>query len=356
MSTLTQRQGLLPDLLTQARRELGVPGRLRLGTNWSAHQRPGGSPFRAIQVHWSATPSASPGNPMPTAGVVRNGWGGLPGPLYNLLNGQNGDTLLVSVGRCNHSGVGSSAALNVAAANHRRLPWGHRPPRGDITVNPHAWSVSADHSGTGQMPPAQRLAMVACLVAICRLEGWSENRIYHHASSTSRKVDVRGWPDLVVLTGNALRSSSPTPAPTPTPEPEPKNIAALEEYAMKHGQSDSKDFDGVRVIEDWQHFCNRFLFETSSMVKTHAGTRHIEAMDNLGGGTWNKDGIKGSNLRADGVFGNQTQSASWQVIVRTGHINGFSVPGRASSYYQNQITPTVQAAAWAALNKYRNEQ
>jgi len=204
MSTMAERRALLPSLIAEA----GIAGRLRLGTNWQFHGRPGSSGFRCIQVHWTATASASIRNTMPTAGVVRNGHGNLPGPLYNVLVGQNGDVLIVSIGRCNHSGRGNSAALNAAATNNRRLPWGHRPGGDNLTINPHAWAVSADHSGSGPMPAPQLQSMIAVCVAICRLESWSANRIYHHASSTRRKVDVRGWPDFVPLVSDKLRGSS----------------------------------------------------------------------------------------------------------------------------------------------------
>lgn len=165
-------------------------------------------------------------------------------------------------------------------------------------------------------------------------------RVCTHNEWTPRKTDPQG------LSGATWRDRL-----TRTPAPEPHR--RREEHAMRQGDTDD-DF-GARVVTDWQHFCNRFLYETHPLVVTHPDLRHVEAMAELGGTTWESEGVRGSNLEVDGVFGPATRGASWQVIVRTGHILGHSVPGRADHYGQDDITATVQSLAATALERYRRD-
>jgi len=304
MSTLSQRRANLPQFLRQE----GL--RLVLAPNWK-NGRPGRTLRpRAIQVHWTATPSASPSNPRPTSNVVRNGWGSLPGPLYHILVGQDGVVELISVNAANHSGRGNSAALSAASASGRRLAWNHRPGADNASPNDLTYAVSADHSGSGQMPAAQRDAMVRVLAALIRFErscggSWGANRIYHHASSTRRKIDVRGWPDLVPLVETRLRQSP---------------SASTDFTSIELGDRVLREGDRGEDVSELQRLLNTIREQE---------TNHRP---------------EGTLLTVDGIFGTYTR---WEVI-RWGE--------RAGLTFSDTTDPRVGAATVRALRSLVQEE
>jgi len=350
MSTLLQRRNDLPRLLR------AEPVDLTLVSAWQTNTRPWTFSPACIMVHWTATASASPRNPQPTLNVVRNGWGSLPGPLYHVLVGQTGRVFLVHIQGGNHGGRGNSAAQQAAIANGRRLVWGHRPGGDNIGTSARSWGVAADHSGSGPMPAAQQQAMVRVCAAICRLEGWSANRVYHHASSTRRKVDVRGWPDLVPLVSSQLRSrtsgGSSQPAPAPAPPPPPPE----EPEDMHYGQTDAKDFDNRPVILSLQRTLNRFHVDTADMprLEQYRGKTGIEVLRDLDGGEYSAHGVQQRHLQEDGAYGDATRRAVWSAIHRSGWILGFSVRPSTGTRH-DVVTQDLIAYVAQAHMRYRDK-
>lgn len=259
--------------------------------------------------------------------VLRNGHGSISGnAICNAAIMRSAELWVIAAGVAWHAGRGSWKGHG---GNSRWLGTEYQRSRGR--------PLSADQLDVGRIWDW----------ALMQAFGWPPGMVPDHFDYAGARKQDRQLRDGVRIDSAAWRRSLTEPGGELDPEPDRRR----EEHVMRQGDTDD-DF-GARVITDWQHFCNRFLYETHPLVVTHPDLRHVEAMDDLGGQVWQSEGVRGSNLNVDGEFGAKTRGASWQVIVRTGHILGHSVPGRGEHYGQDVITATVQALAATALDKYR---
>lgn len=288
----------------------GVPVDWEAG--WRTRGRTAFAP-RGFTVHHDASPRGSNARR-----IIRDGHGSLPGPLAHLYLQRDGTLVVIAAGCANHAGRG-----------------GWRGLRGNSTV----WGLEIANDGSGEPYTSGQLHVVRLLVAaFVEVDGIDPQLVHaHHEWAPRRKIDPAVDPDA----GSGSWRMSPWRDLTAShPDPEPDRP---EEYAMKRGDTDS-DL-GYPVVSHWQHLCNRFLYETTWMVETHG----VKVIDDLGGKSYRRDGIAGSNLSVDGEFGAKTQRATWAVRQRAGLILGYSLPGQ-----HDVVTPTTQGMAASALAVYRH--
>lgn len=123
---------------------------------------------RSVMVHHTAGPSAGD---MPSLPVLIDGRPDLAGPLC-------------------HLGLARSGTVHVVAAG---LAW-HAGAVTDPTVLGNDWSIGieCEATGTAPWPPAQRAALVALCVALCRRWGLDASRVVGHKEAAippGRKID-----------------------------------------------------------------------------------------------------------------------------------------------------------------------
>lgn len=218
--------------------------RVRVVGDPAAHVRPGAFTPQGITVHHTGDKGRG------DSGLALLTWGrdlGLPsqllGPLCNASPREDGELALISLGRANHAGMGSSKVLD--RVRHDLAPLGDARDLDlvdDIVGNGWFYGLEVDNDG-GRQPysQAQYDTTVRACAALCRHHGWTANRVIGHKEWTRRKVD---WslpmPPLRANVADRLRrarlvdgvwtitSLPPKPAARPAPLPQPAPVPALE--------------------------------------------------------------------------------------------------------------------------------
>lgn len=151
------------------------------------------SPIGVVFHHTASRPPAA----APSLNVVRFGNAGTArGPLCNVLVGRDLIVRVITDGRANDSGMGSSLVLE-------RVRLGF-PPLGDardvarlsnVNGNPFFYDIEIENDGTGE-PWADELVDTSCRVAaaILRVKGYTSDRAILHREWTARKIDPN-WDD-----------------------------------------------------------------------------------------------------------------------------------------------------------------
>jgi hypothetical protein len=129
-----------------------------------------------------------------------------PGPLCNVGIDRDGTRHVITDGRANDSGMGSSVVLS-DVRNGRPVTEDART-RGlvdDIDGNPYFYDLEVVNDGVGQpYPPVQLESLAATAAAICRAHDWDEHRVIHHRQWTRRKVDMSWRGDLTGMVARWL--------------------------------------------------------------------------------------------------------------------------------------------------------
>ena len=124
--------------------------------------------------------------------ICRFGRSDLPGPLCNVLIDRHGTCWVVTDGKANDSGSGSTVVLNRVKKD--RAPLGDAAKvglRDDISGNPWFYDIEVENLGNGQKYTRPQLkALVKVAAAFCWQGGWSHNRVIHHREWTGRKIDM----------------------------------------------------------------------------------------------------------------------------------------------------------------------
>jgi hypothetical protein len=179
---------------------------------WRTRERAGSfNPVGVLNHHTASR--ARPGDPVPSLAVVRDGRAGLAGPLCNLLVGRDAVVRVISDGRANDSGRGSSKVL--ARVRRGEPPLGDAAALGlsdDTDGNPWFVDVEVENDGVGEPYPDDVLRTLFCLdAALCRAYGWSADRCLMHREWTRRKVDMSWRGALRPAVAAVLHSGPPAP-------------------------------------------------------------------------------------------------------------------------------------------------
>lgn len=142
-------------------------------------------------------------------GVVKHGRAGLPGPLCNVYIRRDGTIHVVTDGKANDSGMGSSTVLAEVKAGEAV----HRDARTRgltaSSVNGNRWfyDIELDNRGTGEdYPDVQIAAGVKVAAVLLDSLGRDVGSLIYHRHWTARKIDPAHVPDLIALTDNILEN------------------------------------------------------------------------------------------------------------------------------------------------------
>jgi hypothetical protein len=233
------------------------------GRDWATWVRPGSFAPEGIVVHHTGDKGRGDsglsilifgrGQPNP-----------LNGPLCNGSPRENGRMALISGGRANHAGMGSSEVLD--RIRHDLAPLGNAADLGlvdDTLGNGLLYGLEVDNDGAGQpYPPEQLDTTIRACTALCRHHGWTANRVIGHKEWTRRKVD---WslpmPPLRAAVAHRLAHTNlvrglwvftdapvhPAVKPQPVPAPVPAPVQEDDMQALMKTASDPAVFitDGV---------------------------------------------------------------------------------------------------------------
>lgn len=186
----------MTDLLALFRAE-GIA--VREAGDWRSRVRPGVFKPEGIVVHHTG----SKGQGDDGLSILIDGRADLNGPLCNASPRDDGTLVLISAGRANHAGAGSSEVLD--RVRHDLAPRGLASTLGlvdDTTGNGWFYGLEVDNSGdpNDPYPPTQYETTVRACAALCRHHGWTANRVILHSEWTRRKRD---WS----LSGSGLRGN-----------------------------------------------------------------------------------------------------------------------------------------------------
>lgn len=174
-----------------------------------------------------------------------------PGPLCNIGIDLDAARHVITDGRANDSGRGSSVVL---ARVRRDLP-----PQGDarelglvddIDGNRWYYDIEVVNDGVGQpYPDVQIASLVATCAALCRAHGWTANRVIHHREHTRRKVDMSYRGDV----RGRVRRQLQEDAVTKLDDEDVQRIAdALADRLMPdRGKPLGKEIDAIRQDVRW---------------------------------------------------------------------------------------------------------
>lgn len=157
---------------------------------WVGNVRPGAFTPVGVMCHHTAS-----GDSDGIVDLCYRGREGLAGPLCNVVARKSGRLHVVSNGRANDSGMGSSVVL--ADVRRDKSPPGTAKQRGladDTNGNAWFYDIEIVNVGDGNdpYPVHQQASVVGALAAICQAHGWGATRIIGHAEWSARKVDPRG--------------------------------------------------------------------------------------------------------------------------------------------------------------------
>ena len=147
--------------------------------------RPG--PYAPVGIMCHHTAVAGPG-----LASCKRGRPDLPGPLCQININRQGVVNVVTDGRANHAGSGSSVVLRDVKANIAPIADARKRRLTDDTDG-NRWfiGVEVDNDGVGEpYSPEVQAALINVCVALCQHFGWSAERVIHHREWTSRKIDM----------------------------------------------------------------------------------------------------------------------------------------------------------------------
>lgn len=185
-------------LLAQLRRwhipfvEHSGPGWNDHGPGWRTHNRAGHGPYgdmHGIVVHHTGSDNPDPGE----LATLWNGRPGLPGPLVQAGNDDNGTLHLVGWGRCNHAGGGDPDVLKHVLAedygDYPPAPRFHEGSPGACDGNAVFYGLENMYSGGHVMTPAQYRTAVLYCAAISEWHHWGPKSTIGHKEWSDQKPD-----------------------------------------------------------------------------------------------------------------------------------------------------------------------
>lgn len=211
---------------TRALRKEGVTFSLDAG--WTTHNRNhkgDWGPVHGVMIHHTAGVSS--------LNLVREGTPPLPGPLAHAHLSKTGTVTMVSSGRANHAGAGSSLAY-VRVRADRSVP--SKPGPDAVDGNSCFYGIEIENRGDGKdpYPVVQYAQAVTWAAAICRHHGWTADSVIGHKEWTRRKIDPSFDMDRFRKDVAAVLAREPKSDPKPVdPKPEPKLTAAPKPQAYR---------------------------------------------------------------------------------------------------------------------------
>lgn len=205
---------------------------------WRTRERPGTfTPIGQLDHHTAARSSSS--RPRPSLDVCVTGRAGIPGPLCNGLIDYFGVLYLISDGRANDSGRGSSVVLSETRKGIR--PTGSAASRNlvdDTDGNRWFWDWEVEYDGIAQAPtPAQYETLVRTNVAVALAGGGFP---IGHLEWTTRKIDpanvsmhtIRGEVERRIAALAAMAAGT-GPAVDHEPQPAVSVVAGAARYTLE---------------------------------------------------------------------------------------------------------------------------
>lgn len=125
--------------------------------------------------------------------TCKNGRPDLPGPLCQININRKAEVNVVTDGRANHGGAGSSVVVNETKRNIAPSGDARKRKLVDDGADLNRWyiGVEVDNNGVDEpYSPEVQAALVNVCVALCRHFGWPAERVVHHREATSRKIDM----------------------------------------------------------------------------------------------------------------------------------------------------------------------
>lgn len=252
---------------------------------WRTNDRPGSFAPIGVVEHHTASPKTS--GPAASLSVVRNGRGGIPGPLCNLLieRGLSPRVHLISDGRASDTGRGVERVLEEVRAN--TPPTRTAAQRGlddDIDGNPWFYDIEWELDGRGEEPTPEMYDIgIRATAALLAWEGWDERRVISHAMWSRRKIDPSDI-DMLQLRADvaaALKGDTVTQAQMDELKAYVKQAVRVQVAAILYG-SNAKD-NGAWLRDDAEPW-------TSPLPNLRALANQLAAIDaRIGAGDGNVD-------------------------------------------------------------------
>ena len=148
--------------------------------------RPGSHAPVGIIVHHT-------GMKTPGLATCQKGRPDLPGPLCQINITRAGTVNVVTDGRANHGGEGSSVVLADVKANRPVTKDARERKLHDDGCDGNRWyiGIEVDNDGVGEPYGEETMRrLVGVCAAICQHFGWPPQRVIHHRQHTARKVDM----------------------------------------------------------------------------------------------------------------------------------------------------------------------
>jgi len=182
-------------------------------TGWQTRRRPGTFAPLGVLIHHTAGPR---GKDAPSLQVCIDGRRDLAGPLCQILVARSGKVYVISVGRCNHAGIGGPLAGMVPVDAGNRLLVG----------------IEAENDGVGEpWPVAQQLVMVRASAAVLDLLGRARGNCWAHREYTPRKIDPKGL-DMDAFRWAVAHARTPGEPTMPTPPKPPTSLVEQWQRAL----------------------------------------------------------------------------------------------------------------------------
>lgn len=152
--------------------------------NPDAHHRPGawGDVKGSVIHHFGSVTSDAADRR-----VIQYGHSTLPGPLSQTFLGDDNEVDLISTGRCNHAGKGSSRTL--ALVKSEGYSGVITPGPDDTDGNAWFYGDEVGYSGTEWMGDERYKVLLLEQASICDFHGWSAKSVIAHYEWTRRKWD-----------------------------------------------------------------------------------------------------------------------------------------------------------------------
>lgn len=218
--------------------------------DWRNRERAGDFQPIGVMFHHTATPRSAQGD-APSLRICMEGRRDLPGPITNGLVGRSGSLYLISDGRCNDSGMGSSVVLGEVRQN--KAPSGDAHARGlsqDTNGNPYFFDWEVEHPGDSTPYEAAQIETVHRIgTALCKWKAWHQNRCIHHREWSAAKIDMSWRGDVRGEVGRRLAASAPPAAPASAGDDVPSNSVVDIELVPGGGKWIAAADGGVFAIE-----------------------------------------------------------------------------------------------------------
>jgi N-acetylmuramoyl-L-alanine amidase len=205
---------LVPTDLPQRIAARGVP--VNIIDGWESHG--GSADHQAVVFHWTA----SSRNESPSSCANYSFLSSDDSPHYNVIVDRFGACWIGAREKSNSSGKISGVALNETLAGHANVSSAASRGLDDTTsANAELFAISAQNDGVGEPWSAALVdnMSIVCAVVLEALGIADVGYIAHHASLTSRKIDLTpghgcpdryGWYDRI---NRALRGAGPVEVP-----------------------------------------------------------------------------------------------------------------------------------------------